>query len=108
MPAGLNWEFATSSLAFKIRAAHSSSRTPLPTKFNYEFKIYVCRQVLFIGCGWFLNLHKQSACSGEQAANRSAGCQRSPTFGSRTCLQLWIDGSKVANIGRGQRYGDRS
>src|SRR5438045_1436326 len=76
--------------------------------FNYDFEIYVCRKVLFIDCGWFLNLHKQSACSGEQAANWSAGCQRSPTFGSRTCLQLWIDGSKVANIGRGQRYGDRS
>jgi hypothetical protein len=24
----------------------------------YEFEIYVCRQVLFIGCGWFFNLHK--------------------------------------------------
>jgi hypothetical protein len=44
--------------------------------FNYEFKIYVCRQVLFIGCGWFLNLHKQSACSGEQVANWSAGCAK--------------------------------
>jgi hypothetical protein len=44
--------------------------------FNYEFKIYVCRQVLFIGCGWFLDLHKQSACSGEQAANWSAGCAK--------------------------------
>ena len=30
--------------------------------------------------------------------------QRSPTFGSKTYLQLWIDGNKVANIGPGQRY----
>jgi hypothetical protein len=44
--------------------------------FNYEFEIYVCRQVLFIGCGWFFNLRKQSACSGEQAANRSTGCAK--------------------------------
>ena len=65
-----------SSLAFKIRAAHSSSRTPLPTKFYYDFEIYVCRQVLFIDCGWFFNLHKQSACSGERAANWSAGCAK--------------------------------
>src|SRR5437868_2931722 len=32
--------------------------------FNYDFEIYVCRQVLFIDCGWFFNLHKQSACLG--------------------------------------------
>src|SRR5947207_11194218 len=30
--------------------------------------------------------------------------QRSPKFGDRTYLQLWIDGSKVANIGPGHRY----
>ena len=30
--------------------------------------------------------------------------QRSPAFGSKTYLQLWIDGSKVANIGPGHRY----
>ena len=64
----------------------------------------MCRQILFIGCGWFFNLHKQSACLGEQAASWSPGCARSPTFGSRTYLQLWIDGNKVANIGPGQRY----
>src|SRR6266478_3301544 len=44
--------------------------------FNYDFEIYVCRQVLFIDYGWFFNLHKQSACSGEQAANWSAGCAK--------------------------------
>ena len=30
--------------------------------------------------------------------------QRSPTFGSKTYLQLWIDGNKLANIGPGHRY----
>jgi hypothetical protein len=42
-----------------------------------------------------------------QASNPQTGrliVQRSPTFGSRTYLQLWIDGNKVANIGPGQRY----
>jgi len=42
-----------------------------------------------------------------QASNPQTGrlvVQRSPTFGSRTYLQLWIDGSKVANIGPGHRY----
>ena len=42
-----------------------------------------------------------------QASNPQTGrlvVQRSPTFGSKTYLQLWIDGSKVASIGPGQRY----
>src|SRR4029077_4149605 len=42
-----------------------------------------------------------------QASNPQTGrliVQRSPTFGSKTYLQLWIDGSKVANIGPGHRY----
>ena len=42
-----------------------------------------------------------------QASNPQTGrliVQRSPTFGSRTYLQLWIDGNKVANIGPGHRY----
>jgi hypothetical protein len=30
--------------------------------------------------------------------------QRSPSFGSKAILQLWIDGAKVANIGAGNRY----
>jgi len=42
-----------------------------------------------------------------QASNLQTGrlvVQRSPTFGSKTYLQLWIDGNKVGNIGPGQRY----
>src|SRR5947208_13482609 len=42
-----------------------------------------------------------------QASNPQTGrlvVQRSPTFGSKTYLQLWIDGNKVANIGPGHRY----
>jgi hypothetical protein len=47
-------------------AVQSRSRTFAPDEvLIYEFETYVCRQVLFIGCGWFFNLHKQSACSGE-------------------------------------------
>jgi len=44
-----------------------------------------------------------------QASNPQTGrliVQRSPTFGSRTYLQLWIDGKKVANIGPGHRYNE--
>jgi hypothetical protein len=44
-----------------------------------------------------------------QASNPQTGrlvVQRSPTFGSKTYLQLWIDGRKVANIGPGQRYNE--
>jgi hypothetical protein len=65
------------SLAFKIRAVNSSSRTSASDEvLIYEFEIYVCRQVLFIGCGWIFNLHKQSAYSGQQPANWSAGCAK--------------------------------
>jgi len=42
-----------------------------------------------------------------QASNPETGrlvVQRSPKFGSKTYLQLWVDGKKVANIGPGQRY----
>jgi hypothetical protein len=47
------------SLAFKIRAVNSSSRTSASDEVSiYEFEIYVFRQVLFIGSGWFFNLHK--------------------------------------------------
>src|SRR5213592_928840 len=112
MPAGLNWEFGYETLGLypmllslsrfeqcTVVADPASNEVLI-----YEFEIYVCRQVLFVGCGWFFNLHKQSACSGEQPANWSAGCAKSPTFGSRTYLQLWIDGKKVANIGPGHRY----
>src|SRR5882724_2420612 len=51
-----------------------------------------------------------SICIGSQPAQASKPqtgrlvVQRSPTFGSKTYLQLWIDGNKVANIGPGQRY----
>ena len=65
------------SLAFKIQALNSSSRTSASDEVLIcEFEMYVCRQVLFIGCGWSFNLHKQSACSGEQPANWSAGCAK--------------------------------
>ena len=64
------------SLVFKFEQYAVVAERPLRQSFNYEFEIYVCRQVLFIGSGWFFNLHKQSACSGEQAANWSAGCAK--------------------------------
>ena len=83
MPAGLNWKFGSEtfgyivSLAFKIRTVHSSSRTSASDEvLIYEFETYVCRQVLFIGCGWLFNLRKQSASSGEHPANWSAGCAK--------------------------------
>ena len=53
--------------------------------------------------GYSLCLSSQPA----QASSPQTGrlvVQRSPTFGRGTYLQLWIDGSKVANIGPGQRY----
>ena len=84
MPAGLNWKFGYETLGLYPMLLSPSrfeqcivvAELRFRRSFNYEFKIYVCRQVLFIGCGWFLNLHKQSACSGEQVADWSAGCAK--------------------------------
>ena len=84
MPAGLNWKFGYETLGLYPMLLSPSrfeqcivvAELRFRRSFNYEFKIYVCRQVLFIGCGWFLNLHKQSARSGEQVADWSAGCAK--------------------------------
>jgi hypothetical protein len=63
----------------------------------------VVRFFSLVLAGFLIYISSQSA----QASNPQTGrlvVQRSPTFGSRTYLQLWIDGNKVANIGPGHRY----
>jgi len=93
------------SLAFKIRGVRSSSRTSASTKFqfmNSRFTLVV-RFFSLVVAGFSICMSSQPA----QASNPQTGrliVQRSPAFGSKTYLQLWIDGSKVANIGPGQRY----
>jgi hypothetical protein len=78
---------------------------PLPTKFqfmNSRFTLVV-RFFSLVVAGFSICISIQPA----QASNPQTGrlvVQRSPTFGSKTYLQLWIDGSKVANIGPGHRY----
>src|SRR5207248_3508665 len=65
MPAGLNWKFGYETLGLYPMLLSPSrfeqcivvAELRFRRSFNYEFKIYVCRQVLFICCGWFLNLH---------------------------------------------------
>jgi hypothetical protein len=64
---------------------------------------FVVRFFSVVLAGFLICISSQSA----QASNPQTGrlvVQRSPTFGSRTYLQLWIDGNKVANIGPGHRY----
>jgi len=64
---------------------------------------FVVRFFLLVVAGFSICISSQPA----QATNPQTGrlvVQRSPTFGDRTYLQLWIDGSKVANIGPGHRY----
>jgi hypothetical protein len=64
---------------------------------------FVVRFFSLVLAGFLICISSQSA----QASNPQTGrlvVQRSPTFGSRTYLQLWIDGNKVANIGPGHRY----
>jgi hypothetical protein len=63
----------------------------------------VVRFFSLVAAGFSICISSQLA----RASNPQTGrlvVQRSPTFGSKTYLQLWIDGSKVANIGPGQRY----
>jgi len=69
---------------------------------NSRFTLFV-RFFSLVVAGSSICISNQPA----QASNPQTGrliVQRSPTFGSRTYLQLWIDGNKVANIGPGQRY----
>jgi hypothetical protein len=69
---------------------------------NSRFRLVV-RLFSLVVVGFSICISSQSA----QASNPQTGrlvVQRSPTFGSRTYLQLWIDGNKVANIGPGHRY----
>ena len=64
---------------------------------------FVVRFLSFVVAGFAICMSNQPA----QASNPQTGrliVQRSPTFGSKAYLQLWIDGKKVANIGPGQRY----
>jgi hypothetical protein len=63
----------------------------------------VARFFSVVVAGFLICISSQPA----QPSNSQTGrlvVQRSPTFGSKIYLQLWIDGSKVANIGPGQRY----
>ena len=111
MPAGLNWKFGSEtfgyivSLAFKIRAMHSSSRTSASDEvliMNSRLT-FVVRFFSLVVAGFSICISSQPA----QASNPQTGrlvVQRSLTFGSKTYLQLWIDGNKVADIGPGQRY----
>src|SRR5438094_9275196 len=64
---------------------------------NSRFTLVV-RFFSLVVAGFSICISNQPA----QASNPQTGrliVQRSPAFGSRTYLQLWIDGSKVANIG---------
>jgi hypothetical protein len=63
----------------------------------------VVRFFLLIAAGFSICISSQPAQASKPQTGRLV-VQRSPTFGSRTYLQLWIDGKKVANIGPGHRY----
>jgi hypothetical protein len=64
---------------------------------------FVVRFFLLVAAGFSICISSQPAQASEPQTGRLV-VQRSPTFGSRTYLQLWIDDKKVANIGPGHRY----
>src|SRR2546430_6815411 len=63
----------------------------------------VVRFFLLVAAGFSICIGSQPAQASKPQTGRLV-VQRSSTFGSRTYLQLWIDGSKVAYIGPGHRY----
>jgi hypothetical protein len=63
----------------------------------------VVRFFLLVAAGFSICIGSQAAQASKPQTGRLV-VQRSPTFGSKTYLQLWIDGNKVANIGSGHRY----
>lgn len=78
---------------------------PRPTKFQFMNSrfTFIVRFFSCVVAGFLICISSQPAQAGNPQTGRLV-VQRSPTFGSRIYLQLWIDGSKVANIGPGQRY----
>ena len=84
---------------------HSSSRTSVSDEvliMNSRFASVV-RFFSLVVAGFSICISSQPALASKPQTGRLV-VQRSPTFGSRTYLQLWIDGSRVADIGPGQRY----
>jgi hypothetical protein len=69
---------------------------------NSRFTLVV-RFFSLVVAGFSICMSSQPAQASDPQTGRLI-VQRSPTFGSRTYLQLWIDGNKVANIGPGHRY----
>ena len=65
--------------------------------------MFVVRFFSLVLAGLSICISSQPALASNPQTGRLV-VQRSPTFGSKTYLQLWIDGNKVANIGPGQRY----
>src|SRR6201993_3692626 len=63
----------------------------------------VVRFFLLVAAGCSIFISSQPAQASKPQTGRLV-VQRSPTFGSKTYLQLWIDGNKVANVGPGHRY----
>src|SRR5438876_10010522 len=63
----------------------------------------VVRFFLLVAVGFSICISSQPALASKSQTGRLV-VQRSPTFGSKTYLQLWIDGNKVANIGPVQGY----
>src|SRR5258707_12258681 len=65
--------------------------------------MFVVRFFLLVAAGFSICISSQPALASKPQTGRLV-VQRSPTFGTRTYLQLWIDGNKVAHIGPGQGY----
>jgi hypothetical protein len=64
---------------------------------------FVVRFFSLVAVGLSICISSQPAQASKPQTGRLV-VQRSPTFGSKTYLQLWIDGNKIANIGPGHRY----
>src|SRR5260370_40561416 len=65
----------------------------------------VVRFFSLVAAGFSICISSQPAQASKPQTGRLV-LQRSPTFGSKTYLQLWIDGNKVANIGPEHRYNE--
>ena len=115
MPGGLDWKFGYETVGLypiflspsRFEQCIVVTEHPLPTKFlimNSRFTSVV-RFFSMVAAGFSICISSQPAQASKPQTGRVV-VQRSPTFGSRTYLQLWIDGSKVANIGPGQRYNE--
>lgn len=85
-----------------MEAATSTTRTPLRSLLMAAAQFARACSIFAIACALLASSDRLASASNPEMGRLVV--QRSPHFGSKVFLQVWIDGTKVANIGPAHRY----